>query len=120
MENMMHTLYLDPETWDLQLDLEGNIAFAKDPYSKAQDVASAIRLFDGELYYNTSKGIPYFDEILGKKQSFSLYQKRLVDAALTVPGVLSAEAGITREADRAIGGAVRFTDEDANTYEVRL
>ena len=46
----MNTLYLDPQSWDLALDVAGNIALAKDPYAKAQDVASAARLFVGELY----------------------------------------------------------------------
>ena len=46
----MNTLYLDPQSWDLVLDAAGNIAMAKDPYAKAQDVASACRLFSGELY----------------------------------------------------------------------
>ena len=63
----MNTLYLDPQNWDLVLDAAGNIAMAKDPYAKAQDVASACRLFSGELYYDTEKGIPYFEETLGKK-----------------------------------------------------
>ena len=62
----MNTLYLDPQSWDLVLDTAGNIALAKDPYAKAQDVASACRLFAGELYYDTEKGIPYFEETLGK------------------------------------------------------
>lgn len=116
----MHTLYLDPETWDLALDINGNIAYAKDPYSKAQDVASAIRLFKGELYYDTTKGIPYFDETLGKKQSFALYQKRLEDAALSVPDVISAQAGIEREGERVIGGVVRFTDKHNQSLEIKL
>ena len=54
----MNTLYLDPQSWDLVLDTAGNIALAKDPYAKAQDVASACRLFAGELYDDTEKGIP--------------------------------------------------------------
>lgn len=116
----MHTLYLDPGPWDLSLDSDGNMAYAKDPYSKAQDVASAIKLFRGELYYDTSKGIPYFDETLGKKQSFALYQKRLVDAALTVPGVAAAQAGVDSEGGRAIIGAVTFSDSENNQYRVTL
>lgn len=116
----MDTLYLRPETWDLTLDINGNIAYAKDPYAKAQDVASAIKLFQGELYYDTEKGIPYFDEILGKKQSFALYKKRLEDAALSVPDVIRAQAGIVLHDERAISGAVKFTDRNGKTYEIEL
>lgn len=116
----MHTLYLNPATWDLTLDSGGNIAYAKDPYSKAQDVASAIRLFDGELYYDTGKGIPYFDEILGKPHSFALYRYRMEQAALSVPGVEKAEVTVNIENNRAISGAVVFWDKDKNQYTVGL
>ena len=43
----MNTLLLDTLRWDLCLDVHGNIAVASDPYSVAQDVASAIRTFSG-------------------------------------------------------------------------
>ena len=39
------TLLLDPDTWDLTVDNNGNIAVAAPPYAVAQDVASAIRTF---------------------------------------------------------------------------
>jgi len=39
----MKTMLLNPQTWDLTLDVDGNIALASNPYSVAQDIASAIR-----------------------------------------------------------------------------
>ena len=42
----MNTLLLDLTNWDLLVDASGNIAVASDPYSVAQDVASAVRVFD--------------------------------------------------------------------------
>lgn len=116
----MDTLFLNPDTWDLAIDDEGNIAMAKDPYAKAQDVASAIRLFKGELYYDVSKGIPYFDETLGKKQSLSLYRYRLEQAALTVPGVIEAKSDIKSGRGRIINGAVLFTDDKNTSLSVEL
>ena len=61
----MNTLLLDRTVWDLVLDAGGNIARASNPYAVAQDVASAIKLFRGELFYDTAKGIPYWTEVLG-------------------------------------------------------
>lgn len=118
-EQTMNTLYLNPDTWDLTLDAAGNIALAKDPYAKAQDVASAARLFAGELYYDTAKGIPYFDETLGRKQSFALYRHRLVQAALSVPGVLSADVAIEQQNGRILSGRLTFTDKQ-QTHEITL
>ncbi|MFY1028341.1 hypothetical protein ACE4RU_11705 [Actinobacillus seminis] len=116
----MNTLFLHPQKWDLVLDNEGNIAYAKDPYAKAQDVASAIKLFKGELYYDTSKGIPYFDETLGKKQSLALYQYRLEKAALSVAGVAAAKAIVQSNEDRSVTGVVKFTDETGREMEIKL
>lgn len=116
----MNTLYLDPQSRDLVLDAAGNIAQAKDPYAKAQDVASACRLFAGELYYDTEKGIPYFEEMLGKKQSFALYRHRLVQAALSVPGVLTADAAAEMRDGRVLSGSLKFTDDTRKQYEVTL
>ncbi|MDG6828536.1 hypothetical protein Q7267_08580 [Glaesserella parasuis] len=116
----MDTLFLHPERWDLMLDDEGNIAYTKDPYAKAQDVASAIKLFKGELYYDKAKGIPYFEETLGKKQSLALYQYRLEKAALSVPEVVSVKASIQSNADRTVTGFIKFTDDKGRKVEVNL
>ncbi len=50
---------LDTVAWDLTVDTTGNIAVASNPYSMAQDAASAIRTFQGEVYYDTTLGIPF-------------------------------------------------------------
>jgi hypothetical protein len=42
----MNTLFLNPGPWDLTLDASGNIALAAEPYSLAQDAASAIEAKD--------------------------------------------------------------------------
>lgn len=118
----MDTLFLNPETWDLQLDIWGNIAVAKAPYATAQDVASAVKLFDGELYYDTSKGIPYFDEILGKNQknSFALYRHRLQHAALSVPNVLSADIDLKQQTGRTVLGNIIITDQQNRQFKLGL
>ncbi len=66
----MNTLLLDQVTWDLAVDTSGNIAVAADPYSQAQDAASSIKTFAGEVYYDTTRGIPYFTQILENRRPF--------------------------------------------------
>lgn len=105
----MDTLLLDRTAWDLALDASGNIAVASRPYSIAQDVASACRLFFGELYYDTTKGIRYFSEVLGQYQPVQVLKARLVAAALGVPGVLTAKVFLTAIAGRSVAGQVQIT-----------
>lgn len=106
----MNTLYLDPVTWDLVLDTSGNIALASDPYSLAQDAACACRTFLGEVYYNTSIGIPYWQQILGHLPTLQYVKSQLAAAAETVPGVMSAQVFITSFVNRKISGQVQVTD----------
>ncbi len=106
-----NTLLLDRDQWDLVLDANGNIALVKPEYALAQDVASAIKLFQGELYYNTSKGIPYWENVLGHYPSIALMQSYFEGAALTVPGVVNVKCTISSFNDRIVGGTVEFIDE---------
>lgn len=111
----MQTLLLDRLTWDLVLDARGNIAVASDPYSLAQDAASAIRLFQGELWYDTIPGVPYWQSILGKSPPLALLKARFVTAALTVPGVVAAKCFISSVSGRTVTGQVQITDENGQT-----
>ena len=106
---MADTLLLDLTTWDLVLDVHGNIAVAEAPYALAQDAASAIRTFLGEVYYDTTIGIPYFDEVLGYAPPLNLLKTLLVNAALTVPGVASAQVFISSVKGRVVTGQVQVT-----------
>lgn len=106
-----NTLLLDRSAWDLVIDSYGNIAMAQPEYSLAQDVASAARLFLGELWYSTKKGVPYFEEILGKLPPASVLTGYIEKAALTVPGVVSARCIIQSFDSRTVSGQIQFIDE---------
>lgn len=109
-----NTLLLDQDVWDLVLDANGNIAMAAPPYALAQDVASACRTFEGEVYYDTTQGIPYFEDVLGQLPPASLLSQLLSNQALTVPGTVTAQTIITAF-NRISGepmGYIVFTDEN--------
>lgn len=109
------TLLLDTGTWDLVLDANGNIAIASPPYSLAQDAASAIRLFQGELWYDTTQGVPYFTQIFGEFPPINYVKAAFINAALTVPGVASAQCFITAVTNRGITGQVQITSTSGQT-----
>lgn len=118
----MDTILLDTVTWDYVVDAAGNWAVAAEPYALAQDVSSAIRLFAGELWYDDSQGIQYFQTILGKSPPLEVFQEYMIQAALTVPGVVSATCVVTSFdlATRDLQGQVQFTDVNGNTGSVAL
>jgi len=106
-----NTLLLDQSQWDLVIDSYGNIAVATPPYSLSQDVASAIKLFYGELWYNTSKGVPYFENILGKFPSAQALNRYFEKAAMTVPGVKSVRCISFLDLSRKVTGELFFVSE---------
>jgi hypothetical protein len=115
-----NSLLLVTDFWDLCLDSGGNIAMATPPYSRAQSVANAIRLFRGEAWFDTRPGVPYFDEILGHAPPVSYFEAEMVRAALTVPGVVSATCIIENADGRKLTGQVTFTSVDGTTEVLSL
>ena len=119
----MKTLLLDLSNWDLCIDASGNIALATEPYAIAQDVASYLKTFSAECFYNSTLGIPYRQQILGERPPVSLFQEYMVSNALQVPLVASTPAPtctITGFANRSVQGQVTFNDTFGNTQTVRL
>jgi hypothetical protein len=110
----MTSIYLNPETWSPVVDSSGNIALASEPYSLAQDAASAIKLWSGELYYDTTQGVSW-NNILAKLPPLNYVRSQFVAAALTVPGVSKAAVFFSGFSQRAISGQVQVTDGAGQT-----
>jgi hypothetical protein len=111
----MKTLLLDRTLWDVCLDATGNIAAAAEPYAIAQDVASAARLFRGELWYDTTPGVPYFEQILGHSPPLGVLKAELIKAAKTVPLVDTVKVFISAAQGREIVGQIQVTDTSGTT-----
>lgn len=114
----MDTLLLELNDWDLCIDASRNIALASAPYALAQDVASAIKTFLGEVWYNTAEGVPYFSQILGKTPPVAVFQEYMIAAALTVPNVVSATCVVSSFENRTVTGQVQFVDNLGKTSTV--
>jgi hypothetical protein len=111
----MQTLLLDTVSWDLALDVNGNIAVASPPYALAQDAASAARTFLNEVYYATAFGMPYWEQILGQLPPLSLVKSKYVAIAKTVPGVTGAKCYLNAiHKSRRLTGQIQITDAAGN------
>jgi hypothetical protein len=104
------TLLLDTVTWDLVVDANGNIALAEDPYSLAQDAASYIKTFQGEVYYDTTLGVPYWQQVLGRWPPLALMKSLFTEAALQVPEVQSSVCYVATWSGRAVTGQVQVSN----------
>jgi hypothetical protein len=105
---MATTLLLDRANYDLCLTVAGDIAVASEPYSLAQDVASECRVVQGEAWYDTRLGVPYFSQVLGRAVPVQLLKEHLATAAKRVPGVENVTVYLTSITSRAISGQIQF------------
>lgn len=107
------TWLLDWESGDSCLDASGNIAVASAPYAIAQDAATQVSTFRGECWYDSTQGVPYWQQILGKRPPASLIASLFEAQALLVPDVATAVVtigGLNQQ--RGAIGQMIVTDTD--------
>ena len=117
MTTLYDTLALDYDRlaptkfWDLTLDNGNNIGTQPGSYAIAQDVASALQTYLGEVWFDTTVGLPYFTQVLNGPTNVPLIASLFNRAAKTVPNVVDAQstlAGIT--SSRKLTGVVKVID----------
>ena len=107
-------------SWDLALDGGGNLYTNTNGQAIAQDVASAVRLFLGELWYAVDIGVPYFSNILGQDYVPSIVQALIEKAALSVPGVAKAQCTPLVIQGRLFTGDIKVIDTTGVTHNVHF
>lgn len=113
---MFDTIALNPSTWDLTLDPTGSIAVLHTSSAIAQDVASAVQTYQGECWFDTTVGLPYFTQILGEGVNAPLWAGLYNQAALAVPNVAAAQTTFTAvTSDRKLSGTVEVIDTNGQT-----
>lgn len=118
---MPNALLLDRTTWDLSVDASGNIAVCSETYSIIQNVATAIRTWYGEAWYDTSIGIPYDDGIFNGTTPLSIMKAQAEATAETVSGVASAQClFLLQSSTRTLSGAIALTLTTGETVSVNL
>lgn len=104
--------------WDITLDSAGNLAIADNNYSIAQDVASAVKLFTNDAYFDTQAGIPHFEISLKRNVSASVVRARIKEAAENVLGVKSATVDLIEISNNTLRAEILITLEDDTTAQI--
>lgn len=115
------TLLLDTDSWDITLDDKGNLATVENPYSCAQDVATACSVFLGENIYDSTIGVPYTDKILGFNPGTGAVQSWMEEQALRLDYISQASATIINDsATRACTGVIVVVDTNGTSSTVNM
>ncbi|CAI3941463.1 unnamed protein product [Commensalibacter communis] len=109
------------EDWDLLDDGNGSIALTpSQEYSVAQTVATEIKLFEGEGWYDQSQGTPHFALILGVNPNYPLIRQVLLWRATGVDGVRNADMDMYIDQNRTLRGDIFVTTGlKGNIYRVQ-
>ena len=116
--------------WDLDVDAYGNWRTVGDAtpgatsgpgYRLAQDVATRCLSWRGEVYFDTTQGVPY-SAILGEYASISYIQQLYTVEALKVPACAQAipDLTITRGSKRTLTGSFAVADFVGNLGAITL
>lgn len=114
------SLYLDPDTWDIELNSSNNLSMVGNPYACAQDVATACSTFRGECIYQTGIGVPYNEQILGHNPGTGSIQTWLENEALRLPYIADVSATIVTGEARAATGVILVIDRNGIESTINL
>lgn len=103
----MKTLALD-ENWDLGVDEFGNIAVKSDNERLAQDVASSVRVFLGELPFDVNRGVNYNDPDASRDD----LKLQMNGQAVIIDGVEESLVVFDELKDRTLKTTIYLTNEN--------
>lgn len=102
------------ENNDLYVDDFGNIGVKEDLERLAQDVASSVKVWKGELPRDVERGIDYND-IDGIQETLN---HDIIEQAKLVDGVAEVTVDYERRENRVLTPTIYVKSEDGETIEV--
>ena len=109
----MKTWKLDKD-WDVCLDSTNNVATVDGNDRLAQDVASSVRVFKGELPFDVDRGVAYDkpDEVRNTLKS------DMNEQALLVDGVKDSIVVFNKLTERLLNATIYITNGEGETITV--
>ena len=112
----MITFKLDNKTWDISVNPETkNVATVDGNDQIAQDVASSVRVWNGEIPFDITRGIAYNkpEELQGSLNFEMRDQAKLID------GVAGANVVFNKLSNRELDTTIYVTTNNGETIEVK-
>lgn len=110
----MKTLGLLDENWDLFVDDYGNIATKDNNDQIAQDVASSVRVFKGEIPFDIYRGVEYNKPDENRQN----LRQQMVEQVYYIQGVGDCLIDFTELKDRKLRPTIYITTEDGEKITV--
>lgn len=104
----MITWALKSDSWDVYTDEVGNIALKSDSARLAQDVASSVRVFTGELPFDITRGVDYNKPDTNR----DLLNHQINEQARLIEGVKSSIVVFEKLKDRKLKPVIYVINEE--------
>ena len=104
----MITLALKKDSWDIMTDEIGNIATLSGNDRLAQDVASSVRVFTGELPFDVERGVDYNKPDTNR----DTLNNQMNEQARLVEGVKNSLVVFEELEDRVLKPIIYVTNEE--------
>lgn len=104
----MLTWALRGDSWDVYVDQVGNIATLSGNNRLAQDVASSVRVFRGELPMDVERGVEYNKPDTNRQE----LNDQMNDQAKLIEGVQSSVVIFEEFKDRTLKPVIYVTNEE--------
>lgn len=85
------SLAIDQTTNDLYLEADGNLAWVKNAEAVGQHARQRLQTYEGEWFLDTSAGVPWLEQILGKAYDPALAEAVVKAEILETNGVTGIE-----------------------------
>lgn len=109
----MKTIGLDG-SWDIYVDVYNNIAIKESLHRLAQDVASSVRVFGGELPRDIERGIDY-NGIDGLQETLN---HDILEQVYRIEGVAEATVEYERRENRVLEPTIYVKSTEGDVIEV--
>ena len=106
----MTDLKLDQLTHDLVIE-DGDLVLVTDAEALIQNLKIRLYTFYGEWAFDTTQGVPYFEDILVKNPNISNIQAVLKSVILETKGVTKLTAFVFEYDPKARSASLNFTVE---------
>ena len=110
---------IDQETGDIGLDADGNLSMVTGAHAVGQHVRQRLGFFQGEWFLDTTAGVPWLDDILGRRYSPALAEAVVKAEILATHGVTEITSFSVSFAQRTRGLVIRDV-EVLTTYDERV
>lgn len=117
----MSDLKMASDSNDLAL-VNGDLALVTGTDAINQNIKQAMQFWLGEWFLDTTKGVPYKQQILIKNPNMDIVQADLINAVLNVPGVVQIlEMNFDyNSTDRALSVFMSVLDSNGQTLKANV